>query len=203
MVLCVLVYYSQHPLRTLTSFFFQAEEGIRDGHVTGVQTCALPIFWPGLETESVSSISNLDRVLPLQEPELSINKPGPTLARAENALILDYQYLDINGDGKMDLAFVEYRGSNLELYAAQLAADEAIYGPAQRIKSFNMDISSRTPFSLHVVDYNGDGRQDIITRHEDPQGGLSWRLFHSTPKSDGTGWELKEETSIKIGRAHV
>src|SRR5690625_6096518 len=26
-------------------FFFQAEDGIRDGHVTGVQTCALPI-WP-------------------------------------------------------------------------------------------------------------------------------------------------------------
>src|SRR5207253_4869746 len=23
---------------------FQAEDGIRDGHVTGVQTCALPIF---------------------------------------------------------------------------------------------------------------------------------------------------------------
>src|SRR5207253_7387812 len=31
-------------------FFFQAEDGIRDGHVTGVQTCALPIsakFKPG------------------------------------------------------------------------------------------------------------------------------------------------------------
>src|SRR6266508_130741 len=25
------------------AFFFQAEDGIRDGHVTGVQTCALPI----------------------------------------------------------------------------------------------------------------------------------------------------------------
>src|SRR5690348_1775307 len=28
-------------------FFFQAEDGIRDGRVTGVQTCALPI-WEGL-----------------------------------------------------------------------------------------------------------------------------------------------------------
>src|SRR5439155_13826811 len=25
--------------------FFQAEDGIRDGHVTGVQTCALPIYF--------------------------------------------------------------------------------------------------------------------------------------------------------------
>src|SRR5690606_40935219 len=28
----------------LLAFFFQAEDGIRDFHVTGVQTCALPIF---------------------------------------------------------------------------------------------------------------------------------------------------------------
>src|SRR5690606_40020494 len=27
-------------------FFFQAEDGIRDFHVTGVQTCALPISCP-------------------------------------------------------------------------------------------------------------------------------------------------------------
>src|SRR6266702_8957944 len=28
-------------------FFCQAEDGIRDGHVTGVQTCALPIYLIG------------------------------------------------------------------------------------------------------------------------------------------------------------
>src|SRR5207302_6888908 len=30
-------------LRSIYLFFFQAEDGIRDFHVTGVQTCALPI----------------------------------------------------------------------------------------------------------------------------------------------------------------
>src|SRR5689334_23776723 len=34
--MCILVFF----------FFFQAEDGIRDGTVTGVQTCALPIFAP-------------------------------------------------------------------------------------------------------------------------------------------------------------
>src|SRR5690606_28756636 len=29
---------------TVVFFFFQAEDGIRDFHVTGVQTCALPIW---------------------------------------------------------------------------------------------------------------------------------------------------------------
>src|SRR5215510_15957175 len=40
-------------------FFFQAEDGIRDGHVTGVQTCALPIsrpcFIPSAPSSSVSA----------------------------------------------------------------------------------------------------------------------------------------------------
>src|SRR6266508_5906638 len=31
--------------RVEASFFVQAEVGIRDGHVTGVQTCALPIWF--------------------------------------------------------------------------------------------------------------------------------------------------------------
>src|SRR5215208_2294457 len=35
-------------------FFFQAEDGIRDGHVTGVQTCALPILGADPETGEVA-----------------------------------------------------------------------------------------------------------------------------------------------------
>src|SRR5215510_10995628 len=38
-------------LPLLLFFFFQAEDGIRDGHVTGVQTCALPI-WAVLTAET-------------------------------------------------------------------------------------------------------------------------------------------------------
>src|SRR5437868_7567909 len=33
-----------HDRRLCNVFFFQAEDGIRDRNVTGVQTCALPIF---------------------------------------------------------------------------------------------------------------------------------------------------------------
>src|SRR5207253_7116935 len=45
--LFVCVVYECRPFRKIFSllcFFFQAEDGIRDGHVTGVQTCALPIY---------------------------------------------------------------------------------------------------------------------------------------------------------------
>src|SRR5699024_12021438 len=38
---------SSHFARVLLfCFFFQAEDGIRDRNVTGVQTCALPIYLP-------------------------------------------------------------------------------------------------------------------------------------------------------------
>src|SRR5699024_12066459 len=34
-------------------FFFQAEDGIRDRNVTGVQTCALPIYKPLIKRPSI------------------------------------------------------------------------------------------------------------------------------------------------------
>src|SRR5690606_39311654 len=42
-------------------FFFQAGDGIRDFHVTGVQTCALPIFVTPPDAR---------RIAPLIQPEL-------------------------------------------------------------------------------------------------------------------------------------
>src|SRR5690606_37601452 len=38
-------------------FFFQAEDGIRDFHVTGVQTCALPIFGIKIDTTQFGRIA--------------------------------------------------------------------------------------------------------------------------------------------------
>src|SRR2546430_5582825 len=38
-------YYSVIDIVLFFFFFFQAEDGIRDLTVTGVQTCALPILW--------------------------------------------------------------------------------------------------------------------------------------------------------------
>src|SRR5207248_7167135 len=41
-------------------FFFQAEDGIRDRTVTGVQTCALPIFTHPLVKHKIGLIRELD-----------------------------------------------------------------------------------------------------------------------------------------------
>src|SRR5207253_5657557 len=56
-------------------FFFQAEDGIRDGHVTGVQTCALPISdSPGSITAGPDG--NMWFTETIIGPKV-INSPGP------------------------------------------------------------------------------------------------------------------------------
>src|SRR5690606_39525187 len=56
--------------------FFQAEDGIRDFHVTGVQTCALPIchrMFPGSE-ENLRSHQAVDRVFQVERTQfLALN----------------------------------------------------------------------------------------------------------------------------------
>src|SRR5687767_15468928 len=51
---------------TWCCFFFQAEDGIRDKLVTGVQTCALPISTLVL---SVASESNINNTLHFEQPK--------------------------------------------------------------------------------------------------------------------------------------
>src|SRR5439155_17948461 len=48
--------YVNNPLLHDWHFFFQAEDGIRDGHVTGVQTCALPISSYSVSTNYISDL---------------------------------------------------------------------------------------------------------------------------------------------------
>ena len=43
-------------------FFFQAEDGIRDWSVTGVQTCALPI-WMTLKLLGVSNLKSTLKIM--------------------------------------------------------------------------------------------------------------------------------------------
>src|SRR3989454_11843393 len=53
-------------------FFFQAEDGIRDYKVTGVQTCALPIFlffWHAVGNNFLTLVSNMFTNLNLTDME--------------------------------------------------------------------------------------------------------------------------------------
>src|SRR5256886_2547279 len=57
-------------------FFFQAEDGIRDLTVTGVQTCALPILWATMGPPVRFRIKTIARFLPsgVAAPELLVQE---------------------------------------------------------------------------------------------------------------------------------
>src|SRR2546422_6883269 len=57
-------------------FFFQAEDGIRDVAVTGVQTCALPISSTGTVFPSVSVMVRSYRS-PTRRAEMSLRRGSP------------------------------------------------------------------------------------------------------------------------------
>src|SRR5256885_10693481 len=74
-------------------FFFQAEDGIRDYKVTGVQTCALPILEaiaaaqqkPGLAASESQALTFLRRTLTGEIVELATAKFDDEYADAEAA----------------------------------------------------------------------------------------------------------------------
>src|SRR5690606_39729317 len=61
----------------LIVFFFQAEDGIRDFHVTGVQTCALPIFDPPADRRRAAALSSPFRVLAWGHEARTLHAEGP------------------------------------------------------------------------------------------------------------------------------
>src|SRR5699024_12097988 len=69
-------------------FFFQAEDGIRDRNVTGVQTCALPILATGEIEVRAQSVRILSEAL---TPPFPIEEDSKT----KEELRLKYRYLDL------------------------------------------------------------------------------------------------------------
>src|SRR2546430_3438103 len=86
-------------VRCIVCFFFQAEDGIRDLTVTGVQTCALPIFWLGVVAVPLNtrlSAVEIDRVLTDANPRGLIRHsslPVPTVQVSWQA-VLDQDPVD-------------------------------------------------------------------------------------------------------------
>src|SRR5687767_15236169 len=114
-------------------FFFQAEDGIRDKLVTGVQTCALPIFRfvvgfpPGGSADPTTRILAAALQEQLGQPVVVENRPG-----ADSAIAAE-QITRAAPDG-----YTIFFGSNSAMTAAVALRKQAAYDP---LKDF-------TPISL-------------------------------------------------------
>src|SRR3990172_492909 len=95
----------QPPSTRAFDFFFQAEDVIRDVAVTGVQTCALPIFPSENHTDEALVVTD-DSVLTFFE----INGAG--LNPAPAAQVFDF---DLNPQGALSFPHLEYRVTDAAL----------------------------------------------------------------------------------------
>src|SRR5438309_7838218 len=67
----------------LIFFFFQAEDGIRDGTVTGVQTCALPIYPARPPVVSIHELGTLGGAVSQAK---AVNRLGHAVGTSRDAL---------------------------------------------------------------------------------------------------------------------
>src|SRR6267154_2407050 len=95
-------------------FFFQAEDGIRDGRVTGVQTCALPI-WDAAECRGGSQlVTTTDAITELQrrlaDGLAKIDPHHRLLGRPVSYRVIDGQMLEITYRDVAGIADAEVNG---------------------------------------------------------------------------------------------
>src|SRR5579863_571249 len=69
------------------AFFFQAEDGIRVGRVTGVQTCALPISVPG-QTDPVLTLYETRQILMVFHAPRRKSTEKMTVRSAQSAIMV-------------------------------------------------------------------------------------------------------------------
>src|SRR5258707_11850158 len=128
------------PWRYVDFFFFQAEDGIRDIGVTGVQTCALPICsapasLPEATSPStaVSSPSESDDMKLIRFGPPGAERPGLQLENGRrvdaSAFGADYDEVFFGGDGLERLA--RWASDNAER-APTVAADTRLGPPLRR-----------------------------------------------------------------------
>src|SRR5690606_39369509 len=85
-------------------FFFQAEDGIRDFHVTGVQTCALPIFNPAAMDDPASPIAGMPVIRVWEAEEVVVFKRSMAsgYAGVQNPLFFRDNSSMLFGDARQD-----------------------------------------------------------------------------------------------------
>src|SRR3989441_5265968 len=119
-------------------FFFQAEDGIRDKLVTGVQTCALPIS----EQESHFGTGFLDVILQrldLGAPECGLLPPAgdqrPPLPRRSAHYTFEFKEIAALGLGQRR-APMDTQLADVEPDLSELAHDEDLKGLGCELRQF-------------------------------------------------------------------
>src|SRR6266702_5510111 len=167
-------------------FFFQAEDGIRDGHVTGVQTCALPIsgllegtqygthYDPATNAPYIPPRPDLDSLRPIAFAiAQAIAERSATLLKNGGALPLTSS--DLSGDGAVVMgptAIAPYVGGG---GSAHVTPYDPVQGP------FDALAASTGGNLRYVPGYDLDGKDVPATVMSAPNPAESYPNWTLTP----------------------
>src|SRR5437762_4240438 len=93
----IFVCQSRKQILGIFIFFFQAEDGIRDTSVTGVQTCALPIYKPDLTVVGPDNPLALGIVDDFKSHGLRIWGPNQQAAQFESSKVFSQRFMQRYG----------------------------------------------------------------------------------------------------------
>src|SRR5690606_39935011 len=115
-------------------FFFQAEDGIRDFHVTGVQTCALPIYDKGIF--ELSNLSSNDQYnLYIRHVSFLPDSITGFVVKANrtNSLLIRLKSRQATLDEVVVVGYVAQRRSEVTSAIASVKKDSFIKGAVQDV----------------------------------------------------------------------
>ncbi|WP_444936016.1 FG-GAP-like repeat-containing protein [Microbulbifer sp. JMSA004] len=117
---------------------------------------------------------------------------------ASSRFLVDYKYADVNGDGKQDIIWIEGDADDDD---TDTRVKYAISNGTKFVREYfsgsNFDLAYFTgtnvgkDFAIRILDYNGDGRQDLAIYNSRSAYGLSaekWHVFLS--RYSGSKWQL-------------
>jgi RHS repeat-associated protein len=113
--------------------------------------------------------------------------------------VFDYKPADINGDGLMDVVWLEWGqdGTDTDYYLKYALSNgtnlvNATFSNGAGQITYGEDVTSTDErVRFEIIDYNGDGRQDVIFFNT--RNGGKWRVRLSLPQANGT-WKLSSGT---------
>src|SRR5690625_3259920 len=135
-------------------FFFQAEDGIRDGHVTGVQTCALPIL-PG---DDIVGFITRGRGVSVHRTDC------PNVSAGEEDRLIDVEW---------DVHYEEHKSYSVDLEISGFDRNGLLNDILQKINDTNTHITAVTgktsrnkiaTVNITILIHNVDHLQRIVDR---------------------------------------
>src|SRR2546430_10126380 len=187
-------------LEILSFFFFQAEDGIRDLTVTGVQTCALPISLHSLSTIVPRIRRNRVRGFSYFAPVTSHESPVTSLVvrgfpRSSGAVSCELSAVDSANSCRMRSS-EKRRGEG----GSALAADAIFWGPSLSARAGE---SLSRPESVCARPYSPLSRRESTPRHPAKAAPDSFQLDNVRNTCPGLRFSIETGRIPAAGRYSV